>query len=168
MICSQNVGTPFALAFHVVQRAKVALERDKQGNYHLKLWCFLFVLSQFDFCSPARPFCSTWMASCQGPNISLVIDCRARSGSESHKEIKKVLKRQEIALCTTDVTNFRSLLWLNLIRIRDGPLENIWGGREGGGGKGGSEVQKKYSRKGKLNEKNHARQLTLKNIHAMA
>ena len=23
--------------FHVVQRAKVALERDKQGNYHLKL-----------------------------------------------------------------------------------------------------------------------------------
>ena len=31
------------------------------------------------------------------------------------------------------------------------------------------EVQKKYSRKGKLNEKKiHARQLTLKNIHATA
>ena len=31
-------------------------------------------------------------------------------------------------------------------------------------------VQKKHSRRGKLNEKkkNHARQLTLKNIHAMA
>ena len=31
--------------------------------------------------------------------------------------------------------------------LRDGPLENLWGG--GGAG----EVQKKYSRKGKLNEK---------------
>ena len=33
-----------------------------------------------------------------------------------------------------------------LISIRDGPLENLWGG-------GAGEVQKKYSRKGKLNEK---------------
>ena len=34
---------------------------------------------------------------------------------------------------------------------------------------GAGEVQKKYSRKGKLNEKkNHARQLILKNVHAMA
>ena len=73
MICSQNIGAPFALAVHVVQRAEVALERDKL-------------------------------------NISLVIDCRARFGSGSHIEIKKVLKRQEIALCTTDVANFRSLL----------------------------------------------------------
>ena len=33
----------------------------------------------------------------------------------------------------------------------------------------GGEVQKKYSRKGKLNEKKiHARQLTPKNIHATA
>ena len=46
--------------------------------------------------------------------------------------------------------------------FRDGPLENLWGG-------GAGEVQKKYSRKGKLNEKKfHARQLTLKNIHATA
>ena len=38
----------------------------------------------------------------------------------------------------------------------------------GGGGRAG-EVQKKYSRKGKLNEKKiHAPQLILKNIHAMA
>ena len=29
--------------------------------------------------------------------------------------------------------------------VRDGPLENLWGGA--------GEVQKKYSRKGKLNEK---------------
>ena len=35
----------------------------------------------------------------------------------------------------------------HLDHIRDGPLENVWGG----GGPG--EVQKKYSRKGKLNEK---------------
>ena len=33
---------------------------------------------------------------------------------------------------------------------------------------GAGEVQKKYSRKGKLNKKNYARQLTLRNIHAMA
>ena len=35
-------------------------------------------------------------------------------------------------------------------RLRDGPLENLWGGGRGRAG----EVQKKYSRKGKLNEKN--------------
>ena len=33
--------------------------------------------------------------------------------------------------------------------VMDGPLENLW---EGGGGRA-CEVQKKYSRKGKLNEK---------------
>ena len=37
-----------------------------------------------------------------------------------------------------------------------------------GGGGGAGEVQKKYSRKGKLNEKIRARQLILKNIHALA
>ena len=46
--------------------------------------------------------------------------------------------------------------------IRDGPLENLWGG--------GENYKKKYSRKGKWNEKKiHARQLTPKNIiHATA
>ena len=34
------------------------------------------------------------------------------------------------------------------VTIMDGPLENLWGG---GGGAG--QVQKKYSRKGKLNVK---------------
>ena len=47
------------------------------------------------------------------------------------------------------------------ITLRDGPLENLWGRRAG-------EVQKKYSRKGKLKEKIRARQLILKNIHATA
>ena len=47
-------------------------------------------------------------------------------------------------------------------KITDEPLENLWGG-----GVGVVEVQKKYSRKGKLNEKKiRARQLTLKNTHA--
>ena len=36
----------------------------------------------------------------------------------------------------------------HLFIVRDGPLENLWGGG------GASKVQKKYSRKGKLNEKN--------------
>ena len=44
--------------------------------------------------------------------------------------------------------------------FREGPLENLWGGRRS---------TKKYSRKKKLNEeKIHAHQLTLKNIHAKA
>ena len=52
------------------------------------------------------------------------------------------------------------LLWLKW-KAAKGTL------RDGGGG--GGEVQEKYSRKGKLNEeKIHARQITLKNIHAMA
>ena len=45
-------------------------------------------------------------------------------------------------------------------KLRDGALEKLWGG---------GEVPKKYSRRGKLNEKKiHARQWILKNIHAMA
>ena len=45
---------------------------------------------------------------------------------------------------------FKSFLQLFFIYRRDGPLENLWGG--GGGG----EVPKKYSRKGKLNEKKNS------------
>ena len=38
--------------------------------------------------------------------------------------------------------------------LRDGPLENLLGGGgRGGGGGGAGEVPKKYSQKGKLNEK---------------
>ena len=51
-----------------------------------------------------------------------------------------------------------------LILVRDEPLENLWAGGWGGGG----EVQRKNSHEGKLNEKNFARQLILKDIHAMA
>ena len=53
--------------------------------------------------------------------------------------------------------------------IRNGPLENLSGG---GGGGGGGEVPKKYSREGKFNETMqihaYARQLTIRNIHALA
>ena len=46
---------------------------------------------------------------------------------------------------------------------------DYWKTYGGGGGLKAGKVQKKYSRKGKLNEKKiHARQLILKNIHAMA
>ena len=59
------------------------------------------------------------------------------------------------------------LLWLKLKAVkgtlRDGAVRKLMGGG------GASEVQEKYSRKGKLNEeKIHARQITLQNIHAMA
>ena len=44
--------------------------------------------------------------------------------------------------------------------LRDGPVENLL--------RGGRSTKKKYSRKGKLNEKKIlARQLILKNIHAI-
>ena len=52
-----------------------------------------------------------------------------------------------------------------LRELRDRPLENLCGGWFGGGG--GGEVQKKYSRKGKLNEKNSCTPINPKNIHAM-
>ena len=44
----------------------------------------------------------------------------------------------------------------DLASLREGPLENIWGGERA------SEVQKKYSRKGKLNEKNSRTQVNPK------
>ena len=47
------------------------------------------------------------------------------------------------------------------VKIRDGPLENLWGG--GGGGRS----TKKNSCKGKLNEKNSCTPIN-PNIHAMA
>ena len=49
-------------------------------------------------------------------------------------------------------------------QIRDGPLENLCGGR------GGGRSTKKKIAQGtiKWKKKNLARQLTLKNIHAMA
>ena len=43
------------------------------------------------------------------------------------------------------------------LNVRDGPLENFFGGR-------GGEVQKKYSHKGKLNEKKYSC-YGLKKIH---
>ena len=51
--------------------------------------------------------------------------------------------------------------------VRDRPLENLW---DGAGGEVNGEVQKKYIfALGKIKWKTiHARQLTLKNIHAMA
>ena len=42
------------------------------------------------------------------------------------------------------------LLAMETGNVRDGPLENLWGG----GGRVGFSVQKKYSRRVKLNEKN--------------
>ena len=46
-----------------------------------------------------------------------------------------------------------------LRELRDRPLQNLCGG--------GGEVQKKYSRKGKLNEKNSCTPINPKNIHVM-
>ena len=46
--------------------------------------------------------------------------------------------------------------------LRDGPLENLWGGWAG------REVQKKYSGKGKLNGKNSCTPINRKKIHANA
>ena len=66
---------PLQLAIHVVQNSRAGEQkshRDKTNkeNYHFRLIyvCLLFVLSQCDFCSPARRFCTTWMAS-KGPIV---------------------------------------------------------------------------------------------------
>ena len=61
--------------------------------------------------------------------------------------------------------NLNYVAWENSLKGRT--IRKPIGG-EGGGGWGGRST-KKYSPKGKLNGKKiHARQLTLKNIHAMA
>ena len=62
--------------------------------------------------------------------------------------------------------NLNYVAWENSLKGRT--IGKPIGGERGGGG-GGGQSTKKYSPKGKLNEKKiHARQLTLKNIHAMA
>ena len=43
---------------------------------------------------------------------------------------------------------FRTAVDVSILSLRDGLLENLWGG--------GGEVEKKYSRKGKLNEKKNS------------
>ena len=65
---------PFQLAIHVVQNHRAGEEKSQwnkttnKGKYHLKILCaILFVLSQCDVCTPAWPFCITWMASSKGP-----------------------------------------------------------------------------------------------------
>ena len=71
---------------------------------------------------------------------------------ENHSILPPLRNVRRIYLSTSPVAGVTSLLR----PLKDGPLENLWGG-------GGGEVQKKYLRKGKLNEKKiHARQLTLK------
>ena len=56
----------------------------------------------------------------------------------------------------------------DLATFKGRTIRKLIGGGGGGGG-GGRSTKKKYSPKGKLNEKKiHARQLILKNIHAMA
>ena len=61
---------------------------------------------------------------------------------------------------------FSCLMLLSLPVFRDGPLENLWRRWRGVA----VEVQKKYSRKGKSNEKNSCtlKIKILKDIHAMA
>ena len=48
------------------------------------------------------------------------------------------------------------------IVVRDGPLENLWGGGGGAGGGGGPKYKKN------IRARENARQLILTNIHAMA
>ena len=65
-------------------------------------------------------------------------------------------------MITGGINQSISILMLKSSDLELIKLENLW--RVGAG-----EVQKKNSGKGKLNEKNSCtRQLTLKNIHAMA
>ena len=69
-----------------------------------------------------------------------------------------------LSLCSM---RFRSSFCMNVQAsyFWDGPLENLWGG---GGGRR-AKYNKKIFAQGKIKRKKiHARQLTLKNIHAMA
>ena len=74
-------------------RVKVALGQDKQRKLITTSHCLcvLFVLSQCDFCSPARRFCTTWMASCKGPILTLdgqkevVLACNKKKSKKSNQ-----------------------------------------------------------------------------------
>ena len=72
--CEQGLIDPLQLAIQVVQNRRTGEQKShwhktNKGNYHLKVcnMSFFFVLSQYDFCSPAWRFCTTWMASCKEP-----------------------------------------------------------------------------------------------------
>ena len=61
------------------------------------------------------------------------------------------MRKKKCLGCYTGSGGVRFVVKTSKTLIRDGPLENLRGG--GGGGGGAGEEQKKYSRKGKLNEK---------------
>ena len=65
-------------------RAKVALWQDI---------CLLFVLSQCDFCPPARRSCSTWMSSCKGP-----IGC-VRAGTVGRQVMSQIRRCADAQNC---------------------------------------------------------------------
>ena len=75
-------------------------------------------------------------------NINIYIKKQQKQNQKQTQKIKLGKTLPKVQIGQTSST---------LIAVRDGPRST-----------------KKYSRKGKLNEKNHARQLILKNIHAMA
>ena len=54
---------PFQLAIHMVQKCRAGeqkshWEKTNKENYHFKYVCLLFVLCEYDFCSPAWQFCT--------------------------------------------------------------------------------------------------------------
>ena len=61
------------------------------------------------------------------------------------KMLAITIGRNRDPLCTTMVNNIGLMLSITCRMFRDGQLENLWGA---------GEVQKQYSRQGKLNEKN--------------
>ena len=75
-------------------------------------------------------------------NINIYIKKQQKQNQKQTQKIKLGKTLPKVQIGQTSST---------LIAVRDGPRST-----------------KKYSRKGKLNEKIHARQLILKNIHAMA
>ena len=67
--------------------------------------------------------------------------------------ILSLQSRDKVAMLVVNTIEFFSRRISMKIEFRDGPLQNLFRGWGGGGAAGAGGVQKKYSRKGKLNEK---------------
>ena len=74
------------------EKSRTGTRQTKARHSYIILRLFhLFVLSQSDVCSPARRFCTAWMASCKGPIVKPTFGPKSRFSKNSAD--KNLLKK---------------------------------------------------------------------------
>ena len=111
ILCSETLNRLFAASHSRGTkpprwRAKVVLGQDKKKTCYILLNgnFSLFFLSQCDFCSPVRRFCTTWMASCKGSIRPCSHQCYACANASANAHANEVHLS-----CHTQVRQPRSL-----------------------------------------------------------